>query len=286
MSDPNGPAVTLPAPTLDHVVVNARDRMDDAEALYRRLGFQLTPRGYHTLGSINHLAIFGTDYLELIGAPPGNARSEVLAWPHGLNGLVFGTEDSASVHAALTAAGVESSAPKEFSRPVELPGGGVQDAVFRTVGLPRELASAGRLYFCHHFTRGLVWRDEWRVHPNGVVGVAGAVIAARAPEVHAGLFRRMFGADAVPAIDGGFRLVVGLSSFDVVTPKALEALYATAAPGADGRESWMAALRLRTRSVAMAGRVLGQGGISFAEGEGRIVVPSTEAMGVTLEFIG
>lgn len=278
--------MTLPAPTLDHVVVNARDRMDDAEALYRRLGFQLTPRGYHTLGSINHLAIFGTDYLELIGASPGSARSEVLEWPHGLNGLVFGTEDSASVHAALTEAGVESSAPREFSRPVELPGGDHRDAVFRTVGLPRRLASAGRLYFCHHFTRGLVWRDEWRVHPNGVVGVAGAVIAARAPDVHAELFRRMFGAEAVGAIAGGFRLAVGLSSFDVVTPEALGGLYATAAPGADGRESWMAALRLRTRSVATAGRVLRQGGISFAEGEGRIVVPSTETMGVTLEFTG
>ncbi len=277
--------MTLPAPTLDHVVVNVRERMDDAAQLYRRLGFQLTPRGHHTLGSINHLAIFGTDYLELIGVPPGSARSEVLEWPDGLNGLVFGTEDSASIHAALTAAGVESSAPKEFSRPVDLPGG-PQDAVFRTVGLPRSLASAGRLYFCHHFTRALVWRDEWRIHPNGVVGVVGAVIAARAPEVHANLFRRMFGAQAISAIPGGFRLVVGLSSFDVVTPEALTGLYGTAAPPPDGRESWMAALRLRTRSVAAAAKVLREGGISFAEGEGRIIVPSTETMGVTLEFTG
>ena len=275
----------LPAPTLDHVVVNARERMDEAAQLYRRLGFQLTPRGYHTLGSINHLAIFGTDYLELIGVPPGSARSEVLEWPEGLNGLVFGTEDSASVHAALTAAGVESSAPREFSRPVDVPGG-PRDAVFRTVGLPRSLASAGRLYFCHHFTRDLVWRDEWRAHPNGVVGVAGAVIAARAPDAQAGLFRRMFGVDAVSAIEGGFRLAVGLSSFDIVSPDALARLYGTAAAPADGRESWMAALRLRTRSVAMAGRALREGGVSFAEREGRIVVPSTEAMGVTLEFTG
>ncbi len=277
--------MTLPTPTLDHVVVNARERMDDAAQLYRRLGFQLTPRGYHTLGSINHLAIFGTDYLELIGVPPGSPRSEVLEWPDGLNGLVFGTEDSASVHAALAAAGVESSAPKEFSRPVDLPGG-PQDAVFRTVSLPRSLASAGRLYFCHHFTRGLVWRDEWRVHPNGVVGVAGAVIAAHAPDVHADLFRRMFGPDAVSAINGGFRLAVGLSSFDVLSPEALTGLYATAAAPSDGRKSWMAALRLRTHAVGTAASVLREGEIAFVEAGGRIVVPSTETMGVTLEFTG
>ncbi len=60
----------LPVPTLDHVVINTRDQMDLAVETYRRLGFTLTPRGYHTLGSMNHLAIFGTDYLELIAIDP------------------------------------------------------------------------------------------------------------------------------------------------------------------------------------------------------------------------
>ena len=63
--------MSLPIATLDHVVINARDDMDDAADIYRRLGFTLTERGYHSLGSINHLAIFGTDYLELIGLPRG-----------------------------------------------------------------------------------------------------------------------------------------------------------------------------------------------------------------------
>ena len=84
--------MTLPMPTLDHVVVNVHDRMDEAAALYARLGFTLTPRGTHSLGSINHLAIFGTDYLELIGTPEGGgARQDILGWPMGLNGLVWGT---------------------------------------------------------------------------------------------------------------------------------------------------------------------------------------------------
>ena len=81
----------------------------------------MTPRGYHTLGSMNHLAILGTEYLELIAAPPGDTRrAEILAAPFGLNGLVFGTDDSAAVYAALHAAGVPVEPPLEFSRPVEL----------------------------------------------------------------------------------------------------------------------------------------------------------------------
>ena len=50
---------TLPVPTLDHVVVNVRDRIDAGLETYNRLGFTMTPRGYHTLGSMNHLAILG-----------------------------------------------------------------------------------------------------------------------------------------------------------------------------------------------------------------------------------
>src|ERR1700761_5099947 len=111
----------LPVPTLDHVVVNARDQIDQAADTYRRLGFTLTPRGYHTLGSINHLATFGTDYLELIAAPAGETRrQEILEAPAGLNGLVFGTEDSAATYAALKEVGVPIEPPQEFSRPVAL----------------------------------------------------------------------------------------------------------------------------------------------------------------------
>src|SRR3954469_3929240 len=111
----------LPVPMLDHVLVNAPDRLDEAAETYCRLGFTMTPRGYHTLGSMNHLAILGNEYLELIAAAPGETRrAEILASPFGLDGLVFGTEDSASVYQALHAAGVPVEPPLEFSRPVEL----------------------------------------------------------------------------------------------------------------------------------------------------------------------
>ena len=278
--------MTLPTPTLDHVVVNVQDRMDEALDVYRRLGFTMTPRGYHTLGSMNHLAVFGTEYLELIGATTGNPqRQDILGWPIGLNGLVFGTEDSAGVYAALHAAGVPVREPSEFSRPVEFPGG-ARDAVFRTVRLPHEAMPSGRLYFCHHFTRDLVWRDEWRTHANGVVGVVRAVVAAKRPDEIGDLFRRMFGDAALTPIDDGVRLVVGLSSFDVVTPNALFAAYGDGAADGGGRDSWMAALVLRTRSLVQAQAALAAGRIeNVRAAEDMVVVPADAAFGVTLAFV-
>jgi Glyoxalase-like domain len=278
-------AITLPMPTLDHVVVNVRDQIDAGLETYRRLGFTMTPRGYHTLGSMNHLAILGTEYLELIAAPPGDTRrAEILSSPIGLNGLVFGTEDSAAVYVALNAAGVPVEPPLEFSRPVEL-ADGPRNATFRTVRLTPGIVQAGRIYFCHHFNRELVWRDEWRHHANGAVGVARAVIAARDPSVLGALFAQMFGAEAVRRTSTGYALVIGLSQFNVISLDQLSREFGDAAPAADGREEFMAALTIRTRSLDHAVAALASGGIAGIKRDAeRIVVPATEAFGVTLEF--
>ena len=270
----------LPMPTLDHVVVNVRDRIDEGLETYQRLGFTMTPRGYHSLGSMNHLAILGTEYLELIAARPGETRrAEILASPFGLNGLVFGTDDSASVYAALLAAGVPVEAPLQFSRPVEITGG-VRDATFRTVRLTPGTVPAGRIYFCHHFTRDLVWRDEWRHHANGAIGVVRAVIAARDPSVLGALFARMFGGDAMQTIQGGCSLAVGLSRFDVLTIEEIARQFGDGAASGDGRDEYMAALTIRTRSLDMAARAIANG----RREADRILVPASQAFGVTLEF--
>jgi len=264
-------------PTLDHAVINVRDRVDAAAEAFQGLGFTLTPRGYHTLGSMNHLAMFGTDYLELIAAKPGDtSRPEIMGAPEGLDGLVFGTEDAVETFAAMERAEVPVFPYGEFSRPVELPGG-PRDAIFRTVRLKPDPLLPGRLYFCQHLTRNLVWRDEWRHHPNGVTGIARAVIVGGAPLAE--LFARMFGEDAVRAIEGGHSLTVGLSRFDILTPAAVWTEFGDAAPEARGRRTYMAALEFRTRSLEAAAAATG----GWLEGS-RVVVPASAAFGATLAF--
>lgn len=277
----------LPMPTIDHVVINVRDQIEAGAEAFRRLGFTLTPRGYHTLGSMNHLAMFGTDYLELIAAPPGDTRRpDVLGTPFGLNGLVFGTEDSAGVHDSLIKVEVPAGAPMEFSRPVTLDDGTTGDATFRTVTLAPGTVAAGRVYFCHHFTRHLVWRDEWRHHANGTIAVARAVIASRNPAEPGAVFARMFGADAIREIPGGCSLAVGMSRFDLLTHEALINQFGEAAPTGDGRSDFMAALTFRTRSRDAAFNAMTAGNVAgFWREEGRVVVPASSAFGCALEFI-
>ena len=134
----------LPSPVLDHVVIDVRDRMDEAASAFAGLGFVLTPRGHHTLGSMNHLAMFATDYLELLGFGEGGAsRPELAPFPIGLNGLVFKTDDADTVHAHARAAGLPILPVQTFSRPVELDGRR-QDARFRTTRLDPKKIAIGR----------------------------------------------------------------------------------------------------------------------------------------------
>ena len=266
----------LPLPIIDHVIINARDRLDEVAALYSRLGFHLTPRGHHTLGSVNNLAILGTDYIELLGVPPGEGRTDVMDWPAGLNGLAFKTLDSNGTYAALNAAGAPVLPPQEFSRPVDMGAGAAEDAAFRTVRALREATPSGRMFFCHHLTPHLVWHDKWRRHPNGAVGIAGMVIAAEDPGSVMALFARLFGAHSVR----GAMLVAGLATVEVMTPAELAERFGDAAPQPEGRVQFMAALILRTASLART-RDAVPGSAGFEDG---LLVPAEAAGNVALVF--
>ena len=279
--------MTLPAATLDHVVINARDDMDHAADVYTRLGFSLTERGYHSLGSMNHLAMFGTDYLELIAIPKGatSGRLDLLEFPNGLNGLVFGSEDSAVTYESLAKAGVPVDPPVEFTRPVKV-GGEMKDARFRTVRMKAGVVPYGRVYYCHHFTRDVVWRDEWRHHANGTVAVVRALIVEPDPAAASKLYADMFGKENVRDIKGGKSVVVGNSTFDIVTEAELKAQFGDAVPDPQGRKAYMAGLTFRTVSVDKAARALQAGKIGgVVQSAGRLVVPAKQALNAVLEFI-
>src|ERR1700728_219908 len=172
--------------SLDHVVINALFDMDSAAALMSQLGFTLTPRGYHSLGSINHLMMFEGHYLELIGLPLQTEvlRREVLDSPLGLNGLVFKASDIDACISQLRESGLTMLEPQSFSRPVTIDG--VEHlARFRTVRTAPQLFEAGRVYYCQHYTPELVWHRPWMSHSNGVRALSELVIVTSSIEADA-----------------------------------------------------------------------------------------------------
>jgi hypothetical protein len=47
---------------LDHIAINVKDKMDEAYSLFSEIGFQLSTRGYHSLGSLK-LQLKSLDFL-------------------------------------------------------------------------------------------------------------------------------------------------------------------------------------------------------------------------------
>lgn len=190
----------------DHAVLNLHYDLDAGEDLFRSLGFNITPRGYHTLGSMNHLIVFGTDYFELVGIDPNNPnpRKELLDWPVGLNGLVYGSDDIEVTHARLKARQLPVLEPKSFSRPVTVDGAEVE-ASFRTAHMAADYFPASRLYFCEHRTPELVWHNSFMRHANTADSIRGIMVAADDPEAQADRLARALGVRSVskPRVDAG-----------------------------------------------------------------------------------
>jgi hypothetical protein len=275
--------MTLPSPVLDHVVIDVRDHIDEAMRCFSALGFLLTPRGRHTLGSVNHLAMFATDYLELLGFPKdGETRSEITRFPEGLNGLVFKTADADVVHREAQAAGLPILPVQAFSRPVAL-GGANHDARFRTTRLDPDKIMIGRVYFCEHLTPEIVWRPEWQNHPNGAWAIARVVVATADPPRTAGLFRDLFGADAVANRDGRQVMAAGTAQVELATQNDVAAEFGDAAAEPAGRAEYMAALEIRVRSLPEAARRLRA--VAGIRGEPhRLVVPAGAAFNTAIVF--
>jgi len=275
--------MAAPPPVLDHVVVDVRDRIDEAAQCFRALGFQLTPRGHHTLGSANHLAIFATDYLELLGfADDGAIRPEIMRFPLGLNGLVFKTADADSDYREAAAAGLPILPVQSFSRPVALDGE-MRDARFRTTRLDPAQVPMGRVYFCEHLTPDLVWRPEWQAHPNGASAIARVVVATTDPRRTARLFRGLFGDEAIADRDGREIIGIGAAQVELSMPDAVAAEFGAAAAEPAGRTEYMAALGIRVRSLAETRQCLRSVAGLRVEPH-RLVVPAGAAFNVAVVF--
>lgn len=213
------------ASALDHLVINVLKDMDAAEAAFAALGFTLTPRGHHSLGSINHLMVSRDSYLELVGVPEtGLQRQEVLDSPLGISGLVFASDTAEETFARLSGADLPALEPLAFSRPLVVDGV-ERDVAFRTVRMAPGFLPAGRTYFCQHMTPDLVWRPEWLVHANCYCGIGRVIIESPDADRMAERYAAVAGSQVVPGA-AGWR--VPLPNADLVVRKGEKARFVTA----------------------------------------------------------
>lgn len=196
-TQPSSARAPAASTTLDHLVINVKFEMDAAAAVFEALGFALTERGHHSLGSINHLIMFDDHYLELVGLPTGSdtLRDEVLNSRLGIDGLVFKTPDAKCTWRRLQDQGIGIGEPQSFSRPVDIDGE-QHVAWFTTTRMPAGALAAGRVYFCEHLTPQWVFRPQWAVHPNGARRLSRLLVVSDDPSADAAQYAAVSGTAA------------------------------------------------------------------------------------------
>lgn len=271
---------------IDHVVFAVRD-LDLARDTFARMGFTLTPRGFHSLGSQNHCVMFAETYLELLWLPPEMTTRPFIAdflarGGEGLAAVALRTADARQAHAELAAAGLDPTEPIEFSRPVELPEGR-RDAKFRTFDIGAAHAPCGRLFLCQHLTPELLWRAEWLCHGSGATALAAMAVIGAEPAATTRAYERIFATKARDIPEG--RLIeTGTASIAVASETGL----ANRLPGVgtSARQApSIAALFIRVEDRARAEERLESGGFHPARmPDGSLAVSAAEAHGVAMVF--
>jgi catechol 2,3-dioxygenase-like lactoylglutathione lyase family enzyme len=270
---------------IDHVVIVVRDLQRAANA-YARLGFTLTPRGEHSLGSQNHCIMFGRDYIELLAVPqPHPALAyyrDFLSHGEGLAAIALASRDARAAHAELAAAGVRVEPPLEFSRPVKLENG-AREARFRIVQLPVEALPGARAFVCEHFTPELVWQEEWRAHAIGATGLAAIGLAVEDVDAAANAYGRVL-AEKPQRITEGLLVNTGTVPIGLASRGSLGRRLDGVALPARPRPV-VAALFIHVADRALAARALEHHGIQPVRlKDGSLGVGAEQAHGIALVF--
>ena len=209
---------------IDHVVIVVND-LDAAADSYRRMGFVVTPRGDHTLGSRNRCVMLGEDYIELLTSPPENPHpsrqhyTEFAAEGDGLAAIALRCDSAREAYTEMLWAGFSPTDPVDFSRPVHLPEG-ERSASFRITQLAPDKTPGGRVFLCEHFTRDVVWRPEYCSHRNGSTGLAAVAILTDDVPATANAYERLFDTRAQPIAEG-LLVETGSAPIALVTEGAL-----------------------------------------------------------------
>jgi hypothetical protein len=278
--------MTAVSEPFDHAVVVCGD-LDAAAANWRALGFTLTPRGYHTLGSQNHCIMLARDYLELLHVTaPSPSRQyywDAQQRGDGCAAMSCKSRDAFATAARLRAAGYKTSDPIEFSRPVRLDDGSEHPATFRVTALDE--APGARYFVCEHRTPELLWRPEWLAHANGATAIEAAYLVVEAGQVGAAAaaYVEITAGKLIAADDRVARIAVDGAELVISTADALAEVTGTLQITAES--TGYAAIRLRTSDLAKARTYWGTQSIATVDlGPQATLIPAASANGVALIF--
>ncbi len=193
-------------PDVDHIAHFVPD-IDDASAALARLGFTLTPLSAQShrpdadgplvpAGTANRCVMLERGYLEFLTPThhtpnAGQLRAAISRYT-GIHLIAFGTQTADADFQRLSAGGFAPLAPLPLQRQVGTENG-ESTARFTVVRVAPAAMAEGRIQYCQHHTRDVVWQARWTGHANHAVGLAGVLICVVDPAEAARRYGRFSG---------------------------------------------------------------------------------------------
>ena len=267
---------------IDHVVLAVQD-LDRAAAVYRELGFTLTPRAVHDdrMGTSNRLAQFAAkNFIELLevdrpdqlvrhdfeASPPffsfGDQNRLAIRERDGLSMMAFAGGNARADMSSFAASGLPTFAPFDFDRLAKMPDGTEATVAFSLAFVQSPDMPKVAFFVSENRAQGYFWKPEYQSHVNGARGIVAVYLSSPAPERDAAFVSKMFGAKVSP-IPGGCSVACGpAQELRILTPQATTTLGGSIEAG--------------TPILA---------GISIATSRRRGLTPAAEACGMFIEWL-
>lgn len=222
---------------LDHIGVAFAD-LDQGQAVFKRLGFTLTPRSLHygqfspdepvqLWGSGNHLAVFHEGFVEAIGItdPTGPSRVRHMVAKHaGAHIVALGGEKAETQLAALRQHGNFSTEICSLQR--EAPFGPnneeIRPVAFRNIYIDEQAFPEAHFLLIEHVTPEVLWQPHHLIHANGAQSLKAVYFAAGDPGALAAKLKPLFHENAAQSEDA-VHLKLDRGSAWIFTPEGWKA---------------------------------------------------------------
>jgi hypothetical protein len=280
---------------IDHLIICVRD-LAQAALSWRTLGFALTPVGVHPFGTSNRLAMFASNFLELLAvtdvaavpaAAPGRFsfaahNHDFLAAAEGMSMLAWHSTDAHADAARFKANDIGAYAPFDFGRDAALPGGATARVEF-SLAFATDPAMPGIAFFTcqQRHPPELFWKPDYQRHPNGALRVIEVVMSAPEPAAHQNFLERITESSAELASG---RLTVGEAGDRITVLSPLEIARRLPGLAADGSPRFCAA-RLAVADLDATRRELQRNAVDFQINGGVLLIPPAASHGLALEFV-
>lgn len=282
---------------IDHLVIAAHD-LDELSALYRRLGFTVTPRAHHDWGTDNALVQLQGNFLELLTvAHPekllperaghfdfGRHNQRFLTSRQGMSMLVYESLDALADREEFIERGLPDWANFHFSREAKLPDGGTATVSFSLAFASEPSMPLTGFFTCQQHAPELFWKPQYQEHANTAQVVSEVIMVADAPSELGDYLAAMQEPESLAMASDHVQIDTPRGVVSVLSPSAAQGRFGPLSGLDASTEPRFLGFAIQVADIGKAEQVLSSAGVAYSQRGGRLQLAPEVTSGSLVEF--